>query len=166
MPGRGESPLPGRLEGSSVAYDTEEVTLRGIDTVRVNKDALLERIKENRDQHRTIFEEAIAGWKKKVTETLEERYQAALRGEQFNVAIHLPRPEDHTDQYDTVIELLTMSLDEELELTQHDFACYALDKWQWQAQFLTASASYGSRTAYGHGQFRAPDGTPPLSNPG
>jgi hypothetical protein len=144
-------------------YDTEEGTLRGIDTVRVNKDDLLERIKTNRDQHRTIFEEALEGWKKKVTEVLEERYQSALQGKDFNILIHLPRPEDHTDQYDTVIELLGMSLDEELELTQHDFACYALDKWQWQQQFLTTSAHYGSRSAYGHGQFKAPEGTPPLS---
>lgn len=142
-------------------YDTEEQTLRGLDTVRVDKETLLNRIKINRDQHRTIFEEALEGWKKKVIEVLEERYEDALKGKNFNIAIHMPRPEDHTDQYDTVIELLSMSLDEELELTQHDFACYALDKWQWQAAFLTASASYGSRTAYGHGQFRAPDGTPP-----
>ena len=142
-------------------YDTDEVTLRGVQTVRVNKDTLLERIKKNRDQHRQIFEEALDGWKKKITEVLEERYQAALQGKDFNVLIHLPRPEDHTDQYDTVIELLEMSLDDELELTQQEFANYALDKWQWQAQFLTTSAAYGSMKAYGHGQFKAPDASPP-----
>ena len=128
-------------------YDTEEVGLRGLNTVRVNKVELLERIKKNRDEHRKIFEEALTGWKKKVTEELERRYQEALQGKRFDVAIHLPRPEDHTDQYDTVIELLTMSLDEELELTQAEFANYALDKWQWQANFLAMSSSYGSVTA-------------------
>jgi hypothetical protein len=128
-------------------YDTEEVGLRGLGTVRVNKDDLLERIKKNRDEHRKIFEEALGGWKKKVIQVLDERYREALEGKKFDIGIHLPRPEDHTDQYDTVIELLTMSLDDELELTQAEFANYALDKWQWQAQFLAMSSSYGSPTA-------------------
>lgn len=128
-------------------YDTEEGTLRGISTVRVNKDVLLDRVKANRDEHRTIFEEALEGWKKKVIEQLEIRYNEALKGKKFDIAIHLPRPEDHTDQYDTVIELLEFSLDEELELTQAEFANYALDKWQWQAAFLATSSSYGSVTA-------------------
>lgn len=130
-----------------MAYDTEEITLRGIDTVRVNKDDLLARIKKNRDEHRQIFEEALEGWKKAVIKALEEAYQDALQGKEFRLHVGLVRPEDHTDQYDTVIELLGMSLDDELELTQNDFACYALDKWAWQAQFLTTSMDYGSASA-------------------
>lgn len=131
-----------------MSYDTETSDLRGLDTVRVKKDELLTRIEANRDEHRAIFEEALDGWKKKVIESLEARYQDALQGKDFNIVIHLPRPEDHTDQYDTVIEMLKMSQDDELELTQHDFACYALDKWQWQAAFLATSMDYGSASAY------------------
>lgn len=140
-----------------MAYDTEEGALRGLDTVRVNKYDLLERVKKNRDEHRAIFEEALEGWKKRTIEVLEKRFQDALKGK-IDLAFNLPRPADHTDDYDTVIELLTMSLDEELELSQHDFACYALDKWAWQAQFLTTSASYGS----GLGQFKAADMNVPI----
>ena len=139
-------------------YDTETPELRGVQTVRVRKDDLLERIKKNRDEHRAIFEEALEGWKKKVIEELEKRYQDAFNGKKFDIAIYLPRPEDHTDEYDTVIELLTMSLDEELELTQQEFANYALDKWKWQAAFLTSSINYGSSL----GQFKASDSSPPL----
>lgn len=128
-------------------YDTEESTLRGLDTVRVKKDELLERIEKNRDEHRQIFEEALDGWKKAVTRALEEAYQDALQGKEFRLHVGLVKPEDHSDQYDTVIELLKMSQDDELELTQHDFACYALDKWQWQAAFLTTSMDYGSASA-------------------
>lgn len=126
---------------------TENHKLRGLQTVRVNKADLLERIKKNRDEHRQIYEEAMAGWKKAVTDELEKMYEDALNGRDFRLAVRLERPEDHTDEYDTIIELLDMSLDEELELPYNEFANYALDKWGWQGRFLSMSASYGSTGA-------------------
>jgi hypothetical protein len=140
---------------------TEETQLRGVTTVRVRKYELLERIRKNRDEHREIFEEAITGWKQRVTEVLEEAYQDALQGKKFEPSHWIPRPEDHTDEYDTVIELLDMSLDEELELTRQEFANYALDNWNWQHDFLVTASNYGS----GKAQFRAPEGSPPTLNP-
>ncbi len=137
-------------------YDTEGVTLRGFNTVRVSKDALINRIKDNRDKHRTIYEEAMEGWKRTVIQELERAYDQALKGERFLNRVFVPRPEDHTDEYDTVIELLEMSLDEELELTQQEFANYVLDKWRWRDAFLTTASNYGV------GQFRAPDAAPPV----
>lgn len=126
---------------------TENGVLRGLQTVRVNKADLLERIKKNRADHRKIYEEAMDGWKKAVTEELDRMHADALAGKDYRLRVNLARPEDHTDEYDTVIELLEMSLDDELELPYHEFANYALDKWGWQRDFLTTSMSYGSAMA-------------------
>lgn len=126
---------------------TENGILRGLQTVRVNKDELLKRIKKNRADHRQIYEEAMDGWKKAVIDELEKMHADALKGKDFRLAVRLERPEDHTDEYDTIIELLEMSLDDELELPYNEFANYALDKWGWQGRFLSMSASYGSTGA-------------------
>ena len=74
-------------------------------------------------------------------------YKDALEGKAYNIAFHLTRPEDHTDEYDSVIELLEASLDDEFELTYGQFNNYVLDKWGWQEHFLAMSSHYGSGTA-------------------
>lgn len=131
-----------------MSVTTDNHTLRGLQTVRVNKAELLERIKKNRADHRKIYEEAMDGWKKAVIAELDDMHRKALEGKDFVLAVRLERPEDHTDEYDTIIELLEMSLDEELELPYHEFANYALDKWGWQGRFLETSMSYGSSSAF------------------
>jgi len=126
---------------------TTDTELRGLSEVRMAKDTLLERIKTNRDEHRKIYEEAMEGWKRSVIEALDAAYKDALEGRAYRVTFHLEQPEDHSDEYDTVIELLEASLDDEFELTHQQFSNYVLDKWGWQHHFLTTSSSYGSQTA-------------------
>jgi len=125
--------------------------LRGIQTVRVEKEPLLKRIRANKEDHRKIYEEAMEGWKRSVIEELEKAYNDALTGKDFRVVVRLERPEDHTNEYDTVIELLKMSVDEEFELTYVEFSNFVLDKWGWQAGFLRTASSYGSTLAMSKG---------------
>ena len=126
---------------------TTDYELRGFQTVRLDKESLLKRVKANRTEHRKIYEEAMEGWKRSVIEELERAYKDALEGKDFRVAFRLTRPEDHTSDYDTAIELLEMSLDDEFELSYTEFSNYVLDKWGWQAAFVGTARSYGSRTA-------------------
>lgn len=123
---------------------TEAPPLRGFQTVRVTKEKILDRIRKNRDDHRQIFEEALAGWQQQVIHDLEAAVEDAKAGKGVRYRFNLPKPEDHTDDYDSVIELLEMSEDEEFELSAHEFQSYVLDKWGWQAAFLRTSSSYGS----------------------
>lgn len=126
---------------------TDTLELRGLDAVRMDKERLLERIKKNRDEHRKIYEEAMEGWKRAVITALEQATKDALEGKAYHISFHLPQPEDHTDEYDTVIELLEASLDDEFELTYGQFSNYVLDKWGWQHHFLDNASGYGSMSA-------------------
>lgn len=121
--------------------------LRGLQTVRVEKDALLDKIKANREEHRSIFEEALDGWQKQVIKDLEDAAADARAGRAFRWRFNLPKPQDHTDEYDTVIEMLEMSKDDEFELTLGEFNSFVMDKWGWQTTFLTSSSEYGSQLA-------------------
>lgn len=113
-------------------------------SVLVNKDELLTKIKVNRDGHRAIFEEALEGYHLRVIELLEEAKQRALDNKRERITISIPYPEDHTDEYDTIISMLEMSLDEEIDLEAYDFQCYVLDKWVWKKQFLTSNSMYSA----------------------
>lgn len=129
-------------------------TLRGLDTVRVNKTALIRKLRENRDQHRGQFEKGLELYRKAVVRELEEQLERARRNETVVRFSALTQPEDHTADYDHAIELLDMSLDDEVELTAEEFARYVRDDWGWKRQF--ADALRTTRTYLEDGGTRRP----------
>lgn len=139
----------GRSNMATATHETDEPILRGLDTVRVKKEEVEKKVKENRDEHRKIFEEAFDGWKAKYVEWLEVTLAQAREGKELGSRFALTRPEDHTRDYDQVLTMLAMSQDAELELSAHEFANYIMDEWGWQHSFLMASMSSGSHIAEG-----------------
>lgn len=122
----------------------QPLDLRGLGSVRVKRETVLERLRANRDAHRSLFEEAIEGWHKEVLRVLDEQMKRAKANKRHVPQVYLPQPQDHTAEYDQAIEMLEMSLDDELELTAREFAQYVRDDWQWRNDFITSSASYAS----------------------
>jgi hypothetical protein len=116
-------------------------------TVKVNKSALLSAVSENRDGHRKIFEEAVAGYKAEATRLLEGHLARIKDGKLVAVFVQLPVPLDHTRDYDRVLRMVNMSVDPEIELTEQDFAQYVMDDWMWKREFLNTAVTYNSPTA-------------------
>lgn len=111
-------------------------------TVRVDRDELLAKIKGNRDRHRSEFEQAFEGFRRKMRERLEEHLDMLAKGETPPITLNLVIPKDHTDDYDQVIEMLIMSVEESVELQHHEFAQYVRDDWGWKNEHITTSAFY------------------------
>lgn len=112
--------------------------------VNVHKDNLLEELQTNRENHREIYEEALEGYKDKVRAELENYLQRVENGDVLSIRVNLPRPEDHTDDYDRAIKMVQMSVDDELELTENEFAQYVMDDWGWKQSFTASTAMYTS----------------------
>jgi hypothetical protein len=116
-----------------------------MESVTVMRGDLIEKMKANRDEHRAIFEEALEGYRARAIEILEEHLERIKKGKVERVAVMLPIPEDHTRDYDRVLMMLDMSVDEQIQLDERRFQQYVLDDWTWQREFLTASSNYSSR---------------------
>jgi hypothetical protein len=114
--------------------------------VTVDKEQLREKLVENRDRHRGIFEEALAGFQKEAIRLLEEQLDRARRGLRRTVFVRLDCPEDHTADYDRVIAMLDMEVGDTVSLTEQEFAQFVQDDWSWQHQWLSASSRF-SRAA-------------------
>lgn len=114
---------------------------------RVDKSDLLEKVKENRAQHRAIFEEAIEGYRKEGVRLLEEHIARIKNGRLERVYVQLPQPEDHTSDYDRIITMLEMSEETSIELDEGDFATFVMDDWGWKNQFLASNSSYSATAA-------------------
>lgn len=115
-----------------------------MNSVKVKRGELLEKLQTNRDGHRHLFLKAQDGYRKAVIEALDKALTDAREGREYRIYIALQAPEDHTEDYDTVISMLTMSVDEDIEIEQHDFQCYVRDKWQWAAHANFLNTTYAS----------------------
>jgi hypothetical protein len=115
---------------------------RGLSTVLVNRETVLERVKANREDHRAKFEEAIEGYKHRAIELLEEHIDRIRYKGPERVFVSLPWPEDHTEDYDRIVDQLEFSLDDKLELNEQEFNTYVRDEWGWQKNFAETYSMY------------------------
>jgi hypothetical protein len=116
-----------------------------MDNITVDKQQLIEIISVNRDNHRSQFEEAFGRFKAEVEKNLAERLKKIQKGKIPSLIIKLPVPVDHTTDYNRVIRMLELSVNDQIDLSEDDAAMYVMDEWDWSRQFAAMSASYGVR---------------------
>jgi hypothetical protein len=114
-----------------------------METIQVRKDDLLTRVRENRDKHRAMFLEAQEGYRKALVDAIEEELSRAREGKRPQWrAMSLPVPEDHTKDYDAVLDMVTMDTRDEIELSQSEFRQYVRDEWRWREEFINTTRTY------------------------
>jgi len=111
-------------------------------TVKIQRLKLLETVKTNRSNHRDLFLKAQDGYRTQVITELDEMLQEARDGKRIRRVVQLTEPIDQTNEYDRVIMMLEMSVDDVVELTAHEFDCYARDKWQWSQNVNVTNSFY------------------------
>jgi hypothetical protein len=110
--------------------------------VTVKKSDLLTELIANRLKHRDIFNKAQIGFRKEAIRQLDQALDAARSGSSFKTYFHLPIPEDHTTDYDRVIKMVKMEVEDEIDLSAKEFAQYVMDDWGWKKGFSETSSAY------------------------
>lgn len=118
-----------------------------MEKITVEKADLLDKLRTNRDDHRAIVDEALAGFGAEVTRELHAALRDVQDGKRRDIKIWRHVPKDHTREYDRAIAMIEMSIGDTIVLSETDFAQYVMDDWGWQDTFL--SNTYGSKTATG-----------------
>lgn len=113
-----------------------------MDTITVPKERLLETLKKNREEHRGIFEKAQEVYRARMIEELDRALAEARSGGKIARAFALPVPEDHTEEFDTAIEMLTWHEGDTVELPQHEFMNYVQNSWGWARSFHANTEAY------------------------
>lgn len=116
-------------------------------SIKIEREKLLEIVKANRENHRNIFLEALEGYRREVIRLLEERLEQARKGKRVTHIISLVQPMDQTREYDRVIRMLELTIDNPVELTEMEFAQYVQDEWNWRGAFLHSNAAYSVSAA-------------------
>ena len=112
-------------------------------TVSVLK--LRQAVTENREQHREIFLEALAGYRVAMLKLLDKSIEQLKNGKLLNNAVYLPVPTDHTKDYDRILKMLDLHVNAEVDISQEDFAKYVMDDWAWRREFLGTTSAYSDK---------------------
>lgn len=114
---------------------------RGDRQVTVKKEELLEKLRENRDTHVASYNEAREGFHQAYMDKIDDLIKRANDGD-YDFRVNITKPESHEEEYNTVIAMLDMSIEETIELDEESFKNFVLDQWSWKPAFLAATEMY------------------------
>lgn len=116
---------------------------------------ILARVKNNRDTHAEEYATALKGYYLEVQEQLDTIAKEARKAvklaaeendpERLAFEVMARKPENHTTDYDRVIDMLELAQNAEIELDEQEFAQYVRDEWTWKRVFAETAGFYNSK---------------------
>lgn len=115
-------------------------------SVNVSRVELLKKLKENLTAHRAEYDEAVIAFHARLQDDLKlalKKVKAVQDVESLkNFKFHVPFPQNHSADYEEVIEMLEMSVDKSINLDAQSFRAYIKNEWVWRTQFESAKLQY------------------------
>lgn len=109
--------------------------------VVVDKEDLLETVRENRERHEEIYEEACEKYCEDAARLFREKVEACQSGTVVSPKIDLSKPEEYLDDYDQAIEMLEMDERDQIDLTEDEYQKLVKDEWGWSRRFQRHTSS-------------------------
>jgi hypothetical protein len=113
-------------------------------TVNVSQEQLLADLVKNRKKHAKEYELAAKEYKEAARVAVEKLLEKIVSGKPFKLYISIPEPVSHVSDYDCTIQMVEMSVDRIIELTELEFRQYVLDEWQWRDELKNSRMLYNS----------------------
>jgi hypothetical protein len=136
------------------AIEEYQSTMRQI---RVDKVKLLKIIRKNRTEHRATFLEAQESFREVAIKAMDQQLKDAREGKPFQLRslTVLEAPEDHTKDYDRSIQMLEMSVDKEIVISEQEFQNFVQDTWGWSRDWASNVSNYVSKNSRNYGKLAA-----------
>jgi hypothetical protein len=114
-------------------------------SVNVKREELLSALRKNLEVHRIEYKEALIDFKQRLIEDLQAGIEKVSASEpadlsKFNVQVLFPQ--NHEKDFLEVIEMLDMSVDENINLDAESFRAYFKNEWHWSHSFTELAQSY------------------------
>jgi len=111
--------------------------------VTVSKEELLKIVHTNREKHIELYKEASAGYYNKLREelvnalhSLDDIGKVSRKGIR-----NLVKPRNHMNGYDLALQMLNVSVDDNIELDSHTFEKLYNNVWEWTREFASGYTS-------------------------
>lgn len=112
--------------------------------VVVERLSLLEKVRKNRAKHEQEYNEARDDYKALVIKICQDNIAALTDiGVSDKKIKNIPeRPVHYLNEYDRSIQMLVMSVEENITLSSQEFDQLVMDNWAWKNSFLATNSSY------------------------
>ena len=113
--------------------------------MKFDVDLLIAKIQKERDNHQQVFNDAVEVYRKELLVKVEDYLQRIQKGELVFLLHNLPVPEEHTKDFDLILDMLSSTQDTTIELNKNEFDCYVRGNWGWKTQFDSNTVSYANK---------------------
>ena len=96
-------------------------------TIKVDKEDLIDKIKENKKRHEEEYEKAVVAYKKEALKQLAAEMER-VEGGALDAKLNLITPVNNSENYDKIIEMFKWEVEDEVELSQLEFNEYVQDE--------------------------------------
>lgn len=110
--------------------------------MRFRVSELIVRIQKERDAHKANFDKAVEVYRQELLEVVEGYVARVKKGELVHILHHLPVPEEHTKDFDLILDMLKTTQDMDIEFNKSEFDSYVRGNWGWAASFTANTMSY------------------------
>jgi hypothetical protein len=117
------------------------------DLVEMNREELLNDLRQNRSNHLEDVKKARKVWQKKATKALVKAAKKAQETGEINQypTAELPMPTSYVKSYDDAIARVERDVRQTLFLDERTFAAWVLDNWSWSGGFVGTQSLYNAR---------------------
>jgi len=123
--------------------------------VNISRLKLIAKLKENRELHKQLHQEAVIGFvaaaKKKLAAAMKEMEDGKIT----DVTVALRAPEDHTRDYDVAIDMFEWAYDDTIRMNEGQFQTFVRDEWEWTRSWFRSNRRY----SYGFTGCTGPQGS-------
>lgn len=119
-----------------------------MDTTRINKHQLLEIVRDNMAKHVAEYIEATVGFNEQFWErvaSLSKLKDEKEARDRAGAIYSMQKPVSHEADYKRVIRMLELSVDDVIEIGEHEFMQYVQDEWAWKQQFAATTSLYNAK---------------------
>lgn len=109
--------------------------------VKVNKQKLIDKIKENKENHIIEFDKAVVAYKEEATKQLLE-LTAKNENDEMNLKLNLVTPINASEDYEKIIEMFEWEVETEVELEQKEFNQYVQDETEFAINAKFSNSTY------------------------
>lgn len=114
--------------------------------IHVKVSRLLGHLERNKAAHIKSYNSALKVYFKMMAKELAKMSKdvAASKKRKDDYVIHLALPQNKSKEYDRYIKMLTMAVDELIEISTTEYNCFVNDEWEWVHHAKSISTFYNS----------------------
>lgn len=110
-------------------------------SIKVNKNRLIEQIKENKLKHIESYNKAVIAYKEEALRQINSLKIKAENGE-LRLSLNLVSPVNNADDYDKIIQMFEWEVEDIVELEQQEFIQYVQDETDFAINAKVLNSSY------------------------